>query len=290
MKIDEELLMIAKKDLQASRVLFDNRLYPQAIFFFQQSVEKANKAFALVTNQVTEKELLFDIGHVPTRIYKKAIKQQQIKYEQFDQHLTIVPELKEVNILKNINVQKVIKNFEDFLEFLEYIDKERHNSIYMSAGDIRRYLKEIESSKKDVRDNLNEISKFKLNEVWEETKENIVEMYNVYLKYNPIQVRKEIENLEKLDVYEFENSIKIYLKFLLIIQCLSVSLLNLAIITLPHSINSRYPQNDLTPRIIYKKTLPIVRKLPELFGLQHDILNELRKFKTNFEEINAPLL
>jgi HEPN domain-containing protein len=46
MKMDEELLMIAKKDLQASRVLFDNRLYPQAIFFFQQSVEKANKSLA----------------------------------------------------------------------------------------------------------------------------------------------------------------------------------------------------------------------------------------------------
>lgn len=43
-----ERLNIAKSDLEASRVLYENQLYPQAIFYFQQNVEKANKSLALV--------------------------------------------------------------------------------------------------------------------------------------------------------------------------------------------------------------------------------------------------
>ncbi len=41
---------IAKKDLQASRVLYLNRLYPQAVFELQQSVEKSVKAAGLLMN------------------------------------------------------------------------------------------------------------------------------------------------------------------------------------------------------------------------------------------------
>ena len=40
MNMDEELLKIAEKDLHASQVLYDNGLYSQAVFSFQQSVEK----------------------------------------------------------------------------------------------------------------------------------------------------------------------------------------------------------------------------------------------------------
>ncbi len=43
---------IARKDLQASKVLYVNRLYPQAMFELQQSVEKSVKAVGLLMSLV----------------------------------------------------------------------------------------------------------------------------------------------------------------------------------------------------------------------------------------------
>ena len=41
------LIEIAKSDLAASKLLFDNGLYLQSTFYLQQGVEKGNKAFAI---------------------------------------------------------------------------------------------------------------------------------------------------------------------------------------------------------------------------------------------------
>ncbi|MCJ7626277.1 MAG: HEPN domain-containing protein, partial [Anaerolineaceae bacterium] len=142
MNMDEELLKIAEKDLQASQVLYENGLYPQAVFSFQQSVEKANKAFALITNQATEKELTRNIGHIAIRIYLKPIEQQKIKYEQFDKQLSEIPELRNTKLLKGFNVRRDIRQFEHFLSYLKKLDKNKNESIYLSSWDIRRFLKE----------------------------------------------------------------------------------------------------------------------------------------------------
>jgi hypothetical protein len=56
---------IAKKDLRASGILYENRLYPQATFEFQQSVEKAIKSVGLLTGLVrpTKDDLTREVGH-----------------------------------------------------------------------------------------------------------------------------------------------------------------------------------------------------------------------------------
>jgi hypothetical protein len=56
---------IAKKDLRASKVLYEKRLYSQSIFQFQQSVEKAAKAVGLLLSLVrpTKEDLTQEVGH-----------------------------------------------------------------------------------------------------------------------------------------------------------------------------------------------------------------------------------
>lgn len=56
---------IAKKDLKASKVLYVNRLYPQAVFGLEQSVEKAVKAVGLLICLVdpTKEALTHETGH-----------------------------------------------------------------------------------------------------------------------------------------------------------------------------------------------------------------------------------
>ncbi len=57
MKLSKTLLEIAKKDLEAAKCLYEKELYPQAIFYLQQSVEKAAKSFAIMTNMIKEDEV-----------------------------------------------------------------------------------------------------------------------------------------------------------------------------------------------------------------------------------------
>jgi len=56
---------IARKDLHASKALYEKGLYPQAIFYLQQSVEKAVKAVGLLLSLVhpTKRDLTRNVRH-----------------------------------------------------------------------------------------------------------------------------------------------------------------------------------------------------------------------------------
>ena len=72
-----------------------------------------------------------------------------------------------------------------------------------------------------------------------------------------------------------EKSIKDLLEPLFVTLPLSVSLYYLAVITLPHSIITRYPLKDLTPVKIYTIKLPIVRMLPKLCEVLDNVFTDL---------------
>ena len=59
---------VARKDLRASRILYLNKLYPQAVFELEQSVEKAVKAVGLLTSVIppTREGLTHESGHGTT--------------------------------------------------------------------------------------------------------------------------------------------------------------------------------------------------------------------------------
>jgi len=57
------LVDIAARDFEASKVLFRNGFYPQALFMFQQSLEKAIKAILLKLGLVDVRELRTELSH-----------------------------------------------------------------------------------------------------------------------------------------------------------------------------------------------------------------------------------
>ena len=75
MKTDLVLLEIAKKDLEAAKLLFNNRLYPQSIFYLQQCNEKAIKSYGLKLKIITELEAKEEIIHKTLKIYVKGYNQ-----------------------------------------------------------------------------------------------------------------------------------------------------------------------------------------------------------------------
>ena len=57
MSIAEIFMEISKMDLAAAKCLYKSGLYSQAVFYLQQSVEKAAKSFGLLTGTINENEL-----------------------------------------------------------------------------------------------------------------------------------------------------------------------------------------------------------------------------------------
>jgi len=58
-----KLIDVALSDFEASKTLFERKLYPQAVFMLQQSLEKAIKAALLKLNLIHPDELERKIGH-----------------------------------------------------------------------------------------------------------------------------------------------------------------------------------------------------------------------------------
>ena len=55
-------LEIAKKDKEASIVLYKNGYYPQSVFFLQQTVEKRTKGFLILFLSLFSSENIKDLG------------------------------------------------------------------------------------------------------------------------------------------------------------------------------------------------------------------------------------
>ncbi|MBU4076584.1 MAG: HEPN domain-containing protein [Euryarchaeota archaeon] len=287
MKMNMELLNIAEQDLKAAKVLHENELYPQSIFYFQQSVEKANKSFALITYQVEEKDLLKEVGHETINIYQKSLQHQRKRYEQLKEKFNKIPELKKSKFFKDFDANRNLRQLDIILSEIYTIKKDKKELIYISQWEIRRILKEIESANKELEKAKKKISDFKITDrVWNKMKTEMLELYNSLSKYNPLQIEEAKNNFHSNDMKLLvERNIKSLIEPMNIIQ-LSISLYYLAVITLPHSSLTRYPQNNLTPVGIYTKKLPIVKMLPELIDIQVIVLKELKIQNNKFEEIN----
>lgn len=286
MKMTTDLLHISTMDLQASRVLHEKELHPQAVFYFQQSVEKACKAFALLTNQVTEKELPREVGHETIKIFEMAAKHQVVRFKKLEENLNKLPELKTLTIFKDFDARKNLNEFERSLSEIEEIKEDRDDLIYISSRDIRRILKEIKLTNKDFEKGKRSLSNFKISErTWNKQKVEILEFCKVLLKNDITQFEEVKSSFEKAETKLLvEKSIKDLLEPLTIALLISVSLYYLAIITLPHSIITRYPLKGLTPLEIYTKELPVVKMLPKLFEIQDVVLKEMEALNKNFED------
>jgi len=68
-----QLIEISESDLQASKILFQQGLYPHAVFYLQQSVEKLVKTIGLKTGAIVPSELKNRISHNTIKVYLKGV-------------------------------------------------------------------------------------------------------------------------------------------------------------------------------------------------------------------------
>ena len=278
MELIKEFLKIANRDLKSSEILYENHLYPQAMFYFSQSVEKANKALALSTGNYTEKDML-KIRHDSTTIYKNAIIETKIQYQNLLRNLDELPDLKNIEFLANLDIKGEIKKCDIVLEDISKIQSGKSSLVFMSKREIANRLWEIQSTKKDIEEGISEIGKFELTEeMWNEQKNEIAKQLS---NSNNKELIRHIEDgftNSNLTLQEIEDMIKKMYLELLHLTSISHPLYHLAVITLPHSVITRYPQNDFYPTKEYTRRLQIVRNLPRLIKVQSNTLKSLKEY------------
>ena len=104
---------VASHDIEACKVLRDNKLYAQSLFYFQQSVEKCSKYIGLEIGGFSNKELK-EISHNPIKLFKKMAEKINKENDDYDSQYWDKELAKSQCIIKNakeddaVNVFKVI--------------------------------------------------------------------------------------------------------------------------------------------------------------------------------------
>lgn len=280
MKLAASYYDIAVVDIKASKTLFHNKLYSQSVFYFQQSVEKANKAFAILTEIISEEEAKFDRDHNTNKIYKRIIDKQTNEIEQYLSAADNFPDLKKTKLHKIIQKSPKRNQADAFKKFIDGF----HHETNLSPYDISYVIRQL---------NLLKIRKIRFQKkILEINKKNLPKLlfpfYDAIGNENAQRANNEIEEYlaDEKQLLEMSKYQIIALNLSIQFSKIYFTLFFYALISLPHSKYSRYPypENKIFPIQFYNLKLPLVKRLPVL--IEH-FENTLKLMRTVFPELKS---
>lgn len=256
-KLSRNYLEIAEDDLKAAEVLYANKIYPESVFYLQQSVEKMSKAFGILYDLVPKKKLR-NIQHFTPIVFIKILKRKWM-FNFIALIRDTYPEYK--NMLQTsqeelTKIEQLIRESENRQKMAKMSKEE----ITAMLAFIKKYRESLESE--EIRSKINEIM-----EILEEAKKEMNGKDQVEIKF--------IEQLSKL-IKRIKEDKQGFIRLVAVLPSLYI----LSIITYPHSTYTRYPDGKLTPKD-YKPGLGIVDCLPDLFP---EVKNNIEALKIYLQE------
>ncbi|MFH2142683.1 MAG: HEPN domain-containing protein [Bacteroidota bacterium] len=273
MKFATTLLNIAQDDLKSSIILYEKGLYPQALFYFQQAVEKSNKAFALFNEIITPEELQNKIGHNTLNIYNIILKAQQQLIIDISAATNINPQLRNVQTINNVLSPETKRVIDKGLESLYNIKTNKKYIVNMTDRDIINIIQYLTPQSFTRLKPTNKIVNTIKTSIACSKKENI----ELLLAIGSEEAKREATiisetSLNTISDKRYKSIAKAFCKTMNKVPYLCHSLLVLyftSIITLPHSINTRYPdiKKSTNPKLLYTKSYPLIKYLPYFYVL-----------------------
>jgi len=269
-----ELLDTAKIDLEASRVLYNNKLYPNSVYFLQQSVEKTTKAFVLWTRLIEEKELygkkkkksileslsmIFrrkeeTIDHISPKAFILLLRKKPIRI-----YLTLLQQQIEDPALKNR-----FKSLNKEITQLERIINKREKIAKISRFEIETFLKTCDLYKDFLDKTDKRRLKYQINLLNQSITKRLREILSSEYMNEIDRINKALKKVE----YKIED-IFIGAKSL-------ISLYFLSIITYPHFSYARYPTKEMGPKD-YNESLGIVQTLERIIQVLDETIKDLER-------------
>ncbi|MDX1910386.1 MAG: HEPN domain-containing protein [Saprospiraceae bacterium] len=267
--IAQQFLEIARKDLNAARLLRENGEFPMAIFALQQSVEKTMKALGLEGAMVSFDELASgQIGHKAYRIFRAGAQQMSKK------------------------VQSVLVQLEtdpsalDFLPISKKAFQQYHLQLKTQEGKIGN-LQSADYAELDATEfaelfkSFEEAAKISLDVPPEDFQKQMIAWFQGVAQN---KVKSPINPDEMVAFCSDLDNVKLLLNALdkvVRIEIWAVSILfPLSIITTAHEADSRYPCANCGhhPPEYYRPGLPLVDNLGKLIEWQSKCIDVMAEF------------
>lgn len=256
------LYEISKTDLKSANLLFYGKCYPQAVYFLQQSTEKATKSFALKQGIIKENELngRNGIGHKPLEIYKRIL----------DEALKIFHSLENVggslefnSLTEKMNIEH--KGLEGLFKQIDELNQEKVSKL--STTEIEGLINEFYTYVQ----NISELSSFKF-------PNNFFEMAN-NLPANLGLAESSLDDSDDFDMVKNEmiknkKVVESAVHTLFDLSYVFLALLYLSIITHGHSTVTRYPV-DYNPLEYYTEDSPIIIHFKQIMVIMEETLNKM---------------
>lgn len=257
-------ITIAIEDLEVSRVLYENKMYSNSFYHFQQASEKGLKAYAFMAKAYTTQNDANKTGHYTLKIFEDSANERQ----------------KEIAFLKDKEFNKIIGS--------EILDNYSNN---LDSG-----LNSL-PKKKEIFEYSNEILDEILKTIFElsecdfdfpnDFKQHLIDKMNFIFdlvnKLNPEkaqEVRTYFKELIKDEnqLNDLIESTKEHCKNTLLENYYVLILYYSNLISHNHNNKSRYPELDFNPLEYYNLNCPVVQKLPEFTQYLDSTLLQLKKW------------
>ena len=273
-------LRTAIKDLKAAKILYRNGLYPQAVFYFAQSIEKANKSLLLVTGHFTEDYLANKVRHDSTKLYEIIAIEQRKQHSKMLENLDNYPELNNFSVLERETINERIMASNDGLREIARIRKGKEDFANLSTREINNILKVIYSELQQIENEIEELSANKIDvEFWIEEIDSTIRKMRLDNTERSNYLADELEKLKVSNLEDLWRPIKEQLPAITQGYAALIPLYYLTPVLLPHVNPTRYPEKRKSPVSIYNYNMPLVKKLPELFELHSNTLKNLKLYR-----------
>lgn len=240
--------------LGAAEVLFQNKKFPQSIYFLQQSTEIALKSYGLYTKDFNEDELKKKpISHKSQNIYTKISRKA---YQDFNESW------------KNIKVKFPHVNF-DTLEFSEHINqviKNENELIHLESAEnsnpieIDSILKQLEDCIENLCDKENLDPILNLNQT--DYDENLEKTERFLSAFLDVEYTNFLSNyLKQISLDEFKSLMRTQYLFVAFTTISTQILFRLSTILFTHNEKTRYPNFRLNhnPLTTYNEEHHLIR-------------------------------
>lgn len=281
MKKKREWLEIASEELDSSRILFENKKYPQSIFFLQQSSEKISKEalriLGILSMGETDSEKVqrcmntfgitkytaIDYGHA---WHKKMLTVMENFVNQLEVLTEVITNMKfdDKNITSSTNdFKKSIPRFRDAIKTLNGLEAKSNPSL--------KELKDVIGISNHILDSSFEIDS-KLLKTQKQTKLPDKETLKKMIE-KKLDVKLNEESIEIIDkIYAVPPTKYFDKKTILSSVIMVLAVLNTYL--LPHESSSRYPSS----KVVYDDKLALVLVFDDMTNLIEICLKLLKKY------------
>ena len=265
-------LEVAQHNLDASSILYERAMYPEAIFFFQQAMEKGCKAYGYYFGIITESDAISrEIGHKGIGVYERSIRQFQKIVKSIREKLDLSKaigqdeENKEFFTLLGDDIDDAKKKLQNYREY--------SRNAAISKEELVKTLQRMQKVEQELDGVKQYVTKEEMSTIISSSVKNAALnfIYSVIGTNSSVDSMKIEKMVQELEQSEISSIICAMLNHISIMG----SLLHLTLLSQPYESSTRYPSGTQSPLKIYNSQFPFVEQFIELSAWGKKTLNDM---------------